>query len=125
MSKATERGPLFQIKEAGPDYNPSFKSVMTDLGKVTSFEKYSSRKPGSRSQREDSRIYKPNYALVEKRVPSPDFRKISSRPTSATPLPSYMKSANWRAAIELINEKSLEMNYSIDKESLNGSYFIN
>lgn len=117
MGKGTERGPLFKIKEASPDYKPSYKIVESDLGKVTSFDKYSARKNGSKSQREDSRVYKPNYALVEKRVCSPDFRKISSRPTSATPLPSYMKSANWRAAIELINEKSLEMNYSIDRDN--------
>lgn len=29
-----------------------------------------------------------------------------------------MKNSNWRTAIDLMNEKSLEMNYYIDKESV-------
>lgn len=118
IGKSTERKPLFMIKESSPDYNPSFKLVTEDLGKVTNFEKYSGRKDMNGSYYKNTREYKPNYAFVEKRVTSPDFRKSSSRPTSAAPLPSYMVNTNWRAAIGLINEKSLEMNYSIDKDSL-------
>ena len=123
IGKSPERKPLFMIKESSPDYNPSFKLVTEDLGKVTNFEKYSGRKDMNSSCSKDTREYKPNYAFVEKRVCSPDFRKTSSRPTSAAPLPSYMVSTNWRAAIGVMNEKSLEMNYSIDKDPLLASLY--
>lgn len=123
LGRGTERKPLFAVKKVSPDYNPSFKLVKEDLGKVTSFEKYSARKNLSGKSYKDSREYNPNYAFVEKRVSSPDFKKTSSRPTSASPLPSYMKNTTWRAAISLINEKSLEMNYSIDKEGVQSELF--
>ena len=121
LGKGSERKKLFREVDQSPDYKPSFKLVTPDIGKVTNFEKYSSRKNEGSSFRDDTRQYNPNYAFVEKRVCAPDFAKASSRPTSATPLPCFMKSVNWRGAIDLMNEKSLEMNYYIDKESIYNS----
>lgn len=118
LCKGTERNKLFPSHEHSPDYNPSFKLVTNDIGKVTKFEKYSARKEGKVDFQNDVRVYKPNYSFVEKKICGPDFAKISSRPTSASPLPCFMKNANWRTAIGLMNEKSLEMNYYIDKESV-------
>ena len=117
LKKGPERSELFKVTEHSPDYKPSYKLVTNDMGKVTRFEKYSERKEQGTSYREDPREYKPNYALIEKKICGPDFHRASSRPTSATPLPCFMKNVNWRTAIGLMNEKSLEMNYYIDKDS--------
>ena len=122
MSKGTERSSLFKAVEQSPDYNPSFKLVNTDLGKVTTFDKYSARKWENHSYRDDLREYNPNYALVERKVLAPNFDKTSSRPASATPLPCYMKNVNWRTALGLMNEKSLEMNSFIEKDNKYSSF---
>ena len=121
MEKTSERSILFKLVQHSPDYSPNFKLVTSDIGKVIQFEKYSSRKDDSTSGREDMRQYKPNYAMVEKRICAPDFTKATSRPKSATPLPCFMKNVSWREAIDMMNEKSLEMNNCIDKESIYNS----
>jgi hypothetical protein len=118
MQKTTERNELFKSNTHSPDYKPSFKLVTKDLGKVASFDKYPARKHHSISYKNDTRYYNPNYALIEKKITAPDFSKSTSRPSSANALPCFMKNVNWRGALDLINEKSLEMNYNIEKDSV-------
>lgn len=77
LKKGPDRGELFRITGHSPDYKPSYKLVMSDMGKVTRFEKYSARKDEGMSYGEDVREYNPNYGLVEKKIWGPDFARAS------------------------------------------------
>lgn len=104
---------LLNQTENSPSYEPSFKLVSDDLGKVAKFNNYNSHKPILLSHLINTRDYQINYGLIEKRVNIPDFTKTSPRTDDSSPLPCFMQPINSRLGLEVINEKMLLMNSSL------------
>ncbi|CAG9314749.1 unnamed protein product [Blepharisma stoltei] len=123
IAKSKPRDDKFLHEDVFPTYDTSYKLVSDDLGKVANFDKYSPRKPILLSHLTNMHGYKVNYGMVERRVSSPDFKKVGSRPESASPLPIYMQKINSRASLNILSEKMLEMNSALDisRISLSGS----
>ena len=95
-------------------YNASYRLVQEDLGKVgIEFGKQRERQPILASQLHDLSYHdRLNFSQVERRVTSPEFHRVSSRPEpSESPLPFFMRKNKSRASLNTLTDKGLEMNY--------------
>ena len=90
-------------------YEPSYKLVENNLGRAPSFEKYTSREPIVIEHLVNSRVYQPNYAIIEKRRSSPDLSK-GKKPSL---FPEFMTTNSSRIGLNMLSEKMLQMNMFI------------
>ncbi|CAG9319013.1 unnamed protein product [Blepharisma stoltei] len=102
-----------KLAEYSPDYQPNYKLVTKSPGQAVKFENYIPHKPILLNHLTSTRNYHVKYGMVEKRVNSPNFNLMVSRPDSTSPLPLFMQQISSRVGLNVLNEKMLLMNSTI------------